>query len=111
MPLGFKYRFHDRLTRFGARYKIPLAYPDGGIDELPLLGWYRLGYVKRVSLTAFGDWLRGEDKSDVHDYLTIGIAATFESSILHLPFILPLSLVYAYRLREGEGEFQISLEF
>lgn len=111
MPLGFRYRFHDRLTRLGARYKIPVAYPDGGIDKLPLLGWFRLGYVKRISLTVFGDLLRGEDPGGVRDYLTIGLAATLESSVLHLPFILPVSLVYAYRPQEGEGEFRISLEF
>ncbi|HIO74028.1 MAG TPA: hypothetical protein EYG62_01340 [Candidatus Marinimicrobia bacterium] len=111
MPLTHEYVFHESVTSIRGYYKVPLFYPDGGLDMLPLMRWLKFGYVKRVSLDMFGEWMRGLNGDTVRDYLTIGAGFTFESTAFHLPFTLPLTILYVYSPTEGVGSVKFRLDF
>ncbi|MGQ0648278.1 MAG: TolB family protein [Gemmatimonadaceae bacterium] len=65
-PRGFSRRYHDRLTRAGMSYHLPLLYPDLAIG--PLL------YARRVQGNVFADVGRGSDRLNarVFQYRSIG---------------------------------------
>lgn len=111
MPLTHEYVFHESVTSIRGYYKVPLFYPDGGLDMLPLMRWLKFGYVKRVSLDMFGEWMRGLNGDTVRDYLTVGAGFTFESTAFHLPFTLPLTILYVYSPTEGVGSVKFRLDF
>ena len=111
MPLTYEYVFHEEVKSLTAYYRTPLFYPDRGLDMLPLMGWLKFGYVKRVSLDIFGEWMRGSDGKAAQDYLTIGAGFTFEASAFHLPFMFPISILYAYRPTTGVGSVEFRLVF
>ena len=111
MPLTYEYVFHEEVKSLTAYYRTPLFYPDRGLDMLPLMSWLKFGYVKRVSLDIFGEWMRGSDGKAAQDYLTIGAGFTFEASAFHLPFMFPISILYAYRPTKGVGSVEFRLVF
>ena len=111
MPLTYEYVFHEEVKSLTAYYRTPLFYPDRGLDMMPLMGWLKFGYVKRVSLDIFGEWMRGSDGKAAQDYLTIGAGFTFEASAFHLPFMFPISILYAYRPTRGVGSVEFRLVF
>jgi len=59
----------------------------------------------------FGEWMSGSDGKVAQDYLTIGAGFTIEASAFDLPFILPLTILYAYRPTEGVGSVEFRLFF
>ncbi len=65
-PRGFSRRYHDRLTRAGVSYHLPLLNPDLAIG--PLL------YFRRIQGAAFADVARGSDRtgSATVDYRSVG---------------------------------------
>jgi len=75
-PRGYASRFHETLTRAGATYHLPLAYPD-----LALGNWL---YFRRVQGNVFGDVGRGSDRAGGHavDYRSVGGEVTVEVSPL-----------------------------
>tara|TARA_B100001123_G_scaffold304723_1_gene340307 strand:+ start:2784 stop:5669 length:2886 start_codon:yes stop_codon:yes gene_type:complete len=111
IPLGHSYRFHQRVTSFEGIYRAPLLYPESGIDLVPFLRWLRFGYLKRVSLDLRAHWLRGEEEEGEADYFTIGSGMTFDVTGFHLPFILPVTFLYAYRPLEGIGALEVLVDF
>ena len=111
MPLTYEYVFHEEVKSLTTYYRTPLFYPDRGFDILPLVGWLKFGYVKRVSLNMFGEWMRGSDGIVTQDYFTIGAGFTIEASAFDLPFMLPLTILYAYRPIESVGSVEFRLFF
>ena len=111
MPLGHGYLFHQRVTSLEGIYRAPLLYPESGIDMVPFLKWFRFGYLKRVSFDFRAYWLRGEDEGIETDYFTIGSGITFDVTGFHLPFILPVTFLYAYRPIERIGGLEVLVDF
>ena len=70
VPRGFSSRYHDRLTRAGAAYHLPLLYPDLALGPLV--------YARRVQGALFADAGRGADRhgARVVDYRSIGAELT-----------------------------------
>ena len=104
-PRGYLSRYHDVLTRAGATYHLPLAYPD-----LALGNWL---YFRRVQGYVFGDVGRGEarDGSLRRDYRSAGGAVTVDVS----PFGLRTTLRTGVRVSRtftgtGRTEWQAVLE-
>lgn len=75
MPRGFSSRYHDRLTRAGAAYHLPLLYPDLAIG--PIL------YSRRVQGALFIDGGRGSARGGdtVVDYRSAGIELTTDLAL------------------------------
>lgn len=111
MPLGYDYVFHENVTSLKGSYRAPLLYPDGGLDMIPLFGRLRFGYVKRVSADLLGQWLKGSDKDVTKNYFTVGIGTTLDVSGFHLPMVVPISLIYAYKPLEKRGGLEFRLSF
>jgi hypothetical protein len=111
MPLGHTYLFHEHVTSLEGAYRAPLLYPEAGFDMLPFFRWFRFGYVKRVSLDLRAHWLRGKDEGAEIDYLTVGAGGTFDVGGFHLPFTLPVTLLYAYRPLERTGGVEVMIDF
>lgn len=105
-PLGYDHRFHEAILKGMIKYKFPLFYPDWDI-----LG---IAYLKRVSGSVFADWMKGWNDGKTTDYLSVGLALTFEPGgffDLQLPFPIPISVIYAYRPDEKKGTFKFSVDF
>ena len=111
VPLGHSYLFHQRVTSLKGIYRAPLLYPESGTDLVPFLSWLRFGYLKRVSLDFRAHWLRGVDEGGETDYFTIGSGMTIDVTGFQLPFILPVTLMYAYRPMEGIGGLEVFVNF
>ncbi len=103
-PLSYDSQFHERILKGKIHYRFPLFYPDWDI-----LG---IAYLKRVSGSIFTDWMRGWNDGKTTDYLTIGLALTFEpGGILDLPLPMPISVIYSYRPDEKKGKIGFSVDF
>ncbi len=105
-PRGYDSRYHDILTRAGATYHFPLAYPD-----LALGNWL---YLRRVQGYLFGDVGRGESQNGATsvDYRSAGGAVTFDVA----PFGLRTTLRTGVRVSRtftgvGRTVMQIVLDF
>jgi hypothetical protein len=70
VPRGFRSRYHDRLSRAGISYHMPLLYPDLAIGPLV--------YSRRLQGAVFADAGRGSDRTDssVTNYRSIGAELT-----------------------------------
>lgn len=77
-PRGYPSRFHERLTRVGAEYHLPLVYPDVALGP-----WL---YVRRIQGALFGDAGRGSTRTgaSVVDYRSVGGELTADVSPLGL---------------------------
>ncbi len=73
-PRGYSSRFHERFTRVGVSYYLPLSYPD-----LALGPWV---YVRRLQGGVFGDAGRGSTRTGnaVADYRSAGAELTADIS-------------------------------
>lgn len=105
-PRGFPRRFHERLTRAGASYHLPLLYPD--IAFGPLL------YVRRVQGAAFADVARGADRTGgrVADYRSVGGELTADLAPLGTRTTMRLGVRVSQRLtfdRRTVAEFLVQL--
>lgn len=105
-PRGYNSRYHDILTRAGATYHLPLAYPD-----LALGNWL---YLRRVQGYLFGDVGRGASQNGgaSTDYRSAGGAVTVDVS----PFGLRATLRTGVRVSRtfaggGRTVWQGVLEF
>ncbi|MBC7897358.1 MAG: hypothetical protein H7066_18215 [Cytophagaceae bacterium] len=105
-PRGFSRRYHDRLTRVGASYGLPLLYPDLALG--PLL------YVRRVQGSAFFDAARGSDRLDtrVVQYRSVGGELTADIAPLGTRTTMRLGVRVSQRLthdRKAVAQFLIAL--
>jgi hypothetical protein len=105
-PRGFPRRYHDRLTRAGASYHLPLLYPDLAFG--PLL------YVRRVQGAAFADVARGTDRTGgrVADYRSVGGELTADLAPLGTRTTMRLGVRLSQRLtfdRKTVAEFLVQL--
>lgn len=75
VPRGFSSRYHDRLTKVGVAYHLPLLYPDLAIGPLV--------YSRRVQGTVFSDIARGRDRAGdrVVNYRSIGAELTTDIAL------------------------------
>ena len=73
-PRGYASRFHERFTRAGADYHLPLLYPDFALGP-----WL---YVRRIQGAIFGDVGRGSTRANtlVRDYRSTGVDLTADVS-------------------------------
>jgi hypothetical protein len=96
MPRGFSSRYHDRLTRAGAVYHLPLLYPDLAIG--PIL------YSRRVQGALFIDGGRGSDRrgDTVVDYRSAGLELTTDLALFGTRSTTRLGVRVSQRLTGDE---------
>ncbi len=89
---GFSRRYHDRLTRVGATYHVPLLYPDLAVG--PLL------FVRRIQGAAFVDLARGADASGSRrvDYRSAGAEFTADVAPLGMRSTMRVGVRLSQRL-------------
>lgn len=89
-PRGYASRIHERFTRLGTSYYLPLAYPD-----LALGPW---AYVRRIQGGIFGDAGRGSTRSGaaVIDYRSAGAELTADVSPFGLRDTIRTGVRYAH---------------
>jgi hypothetical protein len=105
-PRGFSRRYHDRLTRVGASYGLPLLYPDLAFG--PLL------YVRRIQASVFSDAARGSDRDNgrVFQYRSVGGELTADVAPLGMRSTMRLGVRVSQRLtqeRTTHAQFIIGL--
>lgn len=105
-PRGFSRRYHDRLTRVGVSYALPLLYPDLAIG--PLL------YVRRLQGSTFMDAARGSDRQDrrVFQYRSVGGELTADVAPLGMRSTMRLGVRVSQRLTQDKkalAQFIIAL--
>ena len=105
-PRGFTRRYHDRLTRAGVAYHLPLWYPDLAIGPLV--------YARRVQGAIFADGGRGSDRlgARVFRYRSVGGELTADLAPLGTRSTMRVGVRVSQRLTGDKGvvsEFILSL--
>ncbi|MBK8249994.1 MAG: hypothetical protein IPK85_21775 [Gemmatimonadetes bacterium] len=101
-PRGFSRRYHDRLTRAGASYHLPLLYPDLALGPL--------AFVRRIQGAGFVDVARGADRTGarVVDYRSVGGELTADIAPLGMRSTMRLGVRLSQQLT---GEKRARTEF
>ena len=96
-PRGFTGRFHERFTKAGATYELPLWYPDVAFGP-----W---AYVRRVQGNVFADAARGTTRTGTAavDYRSIGGELTADVAFLGLRNVVRLGVRVSQRLTGPRG--------
>jgi hypothetical protein len=105
---GYDKFTHERFTRVGASYALPLLYPDIAIGPL--------AYVKRVQGAVFGDYGRGTRRDGSHPFLyrSYGADLTTDVHPLQLRGTMRVGARLSYRVDEPEhwrAQYLLSLPF
>jgi Tol biopolymer transport system component len=105
-PRGFGRRYHDRLTRAGIAYHLPLWYPD--LAAGPLV------YARRVQGSLFAEGGRGSDRLDarVYQYRSVGGELTADLAPLGTRSTMRVGVRLSQRLTGDQrfvSEFILSL--
>jgi hypothetical protein len=92
VPRGFRNRYHDRLSRVGISYHLPLLYPDLAVGPLV--------YSRRVQGAAFADAGRGSDRTgpSVVNYRSVGVELTTDLAFFGTRSTTRLGVRFSQRL-------------
>ena len=98
-PRGYKYLFHDSLSKISINYAFPLAYPDWALDGI--------FYLKRLRTNLFYDYGAGHIGQKKSIFQSIGFELKMDFHALDIPVELEMGLRLAYRLldRKVRAEF------
>jgi hypothetical protein len=105
-PRGFSRRYHDRLSRVGAAYHLPLLYPDLALGPLV--------YLRRIQGAAFVDAARGRSRTGTStmDYRSVGGELTADGAPLGMRSTMRLGVRLVRQLtgsKEARTEFVVVL--